>query len=461
MYRQKTMGLVWILVGICFLWDPVVGVVDLLPDVIGWMLVCIGVSALADMHDDLAQAQRNFRRMVWVGLGRVAAELLIFVFLENTREQLNPYEAPVWSLLFAFSFAVLELWFLLPASRSFWRGIARLSECGGARNSLASLDRHGRTLCDRMQRMTAVFLILHTVFAVLPEFAVLTVFREENVYSTAVYQFRNLFRFVAAGVSGIAGLLFLISWVRFFRNLRGETAWLESLRMRYEREILPDVGLLLRRRVGAGFLFFRIGLILLGNVSILYYEFMPDWGCVLLVLCGLLILGSLMKGSSLLVGVGLAVVAVGIPRTVLNIRYLQSFIPQDSLYLPVAYERYFPICVLASVEAVLTALFLGCLLFCLLRMAKDYLARGDALSGMSTARVLHVQRQKAGVIFGFVVLSAGAKIAEIFLQPIYGWIWLVQFVLSLVAFILFSGLLTDLSESIVGAFPMKEPKEQP
>ena len=89
-----------------------------------------------------------------------------------------------------------------------------------------------------------------------------------------------------------------------------------------------------------------------------------------------------------------------------------------SLYLPVAYERYFPICVLASVEAALTALFLGCLLFCLLRMAKDYLARGDALSGMSTARVLHVQRQKAGVIFGFVVLSAGAKIAEIFLQII-------------------------------------------
>lgn len=453
LYREKTMGFVWILAGICFLWDPVVGVVDLLPDFIGWLLVCIGISSLADMNDDLAQAQQNFRRMLWVGLGRVAAELLIHVFLENTRDQLNPYEAPVWSLLFSFSFAVLELWFLLPALRSFWRGIASLSECGGARNGLAAVNRRGKTLCDRMMRLSAVFIILHALFAVLPELAVLTVFRVENVYTTAIYQFRTLFRFVAAGISGVAGVIYLISWFRFFGRVRGEKVWLESLRVRYEREILPDVGLLLRRRLGAGFSFFRIGLVFLGNVSLLFYEFLPDWGCVLVVLCGALILGRLMQGGSLLIGLGLSVAVVGIPRTMLNVRYLGSYVPQDSLYLPEAYERYFPVCVLASVEAVLTALFVAGLIFCLLRMSKSYAVRGDAMLQMSAERILKAQRRRANVILVFVMLSAGAKIAEAFLQPMLGWIWLLQFALSMVAFALFGGFLTDLSESIGGAFP--------
>ena len=53
----------------------------------------------------------------------------------------------------------------------------------------------------------------------------------------------------------------------------------------------------------------------------------------------------------------------------------------------------------------------------------------------------------------FTMFSACAKIAEVFLQPRYGWIWLIQFALSMVVFVLFNGLLTDIAESVCGAFP--------
>ena len=446
--------------GICFLWDPIVGVADFLPDLIGWLFIIVGLSSLADMNDDLAAAQQSFRRMLWVGLARIAAELLVYVFLGNTADELNPYEASVWTLLLAFSLAVLEVWFLLPAFRSFWRGIATLSECGGARNSLATPDRGGKSLCDRMQRVTAVFVILHAVLTVLPELTVLSVFVQEGVYNTALFRFRELFRLGAGAVSGVAGLAFLIAWGRFYGAWCREVAWLESLRLRYEREVLPDTGLLLGRRVGAGFAFFRVGVLLSANLSILFFEFLPDWGCVLVVLCGCMILGNLLQGSSMLVGVGLSVAVVGVPRTLLNVRYLRSFVPRDSLYLPEAYERYLPVCILASIEAVLTALFVGCVLLCVIRMEKRFTASEDAISRMTAERDLQARRRRAGLIMLFVVLSAGAKIAEIFLQPRFGWIWMVQFALSMVVFALFSGLLTDVAESVHSAYQTEEKTER-
>lgn len=452
MYKRKDLGVSLLFLGVCFLWEPIVGLVDCLPDIIGWLLICVGVSALADLNDDLAAAQQQFRRMLWIALARIASELLIFVFLGNTSERLNPYESAVWTLVFSFGFAVLELWLLLPAVRDFWRGLSLLSECGGARNGLATPNRKGKSFCDRMQTLTLIFLVTRAVFAVLPEMSVLTVFQTENVYTTTWFRFRTLFRIAAGLVSGGVGVAWLVSCWRFLQAFLREVAWLDSLRARYVRDVLPNTALRLGRRTDAGFAFFRIGILLSANLSMLFYEFLPDWACVLVVLCGCLILGEVLQGSSMLIGVGLSVAVVGVPRTLLNVRYLRSFVPADSLYLPEAYERYFPVCVLAAIEAVLTALFLGCLLLCVLRMEKRFSSERDSLSRLSAERGRRALHVRALLIVVFAVLSAVAKIAEAFLQPQYGWIWLLQFSLSIVVFMLFGGLLTDVSESVVGGY---------
>ena len=287
----------------------------------------------------------------------------------------------------------------------------------------------------------------------MPEHSVLTVFRQENVYNTDFFRFRGLFRTVAGGISFVAGIVLLVFWSRLFSAWRKETAWLENLRARYEREVLPNTGLLIERRVGAGAMFFRVGVLLSANISIMYYEFLPDWGCVLIVLCGCLILGKLMQGSSMLVGVGLSLAAVGVPRTLLNVRYLRSFVPKDAAWIPEAYERYFPVCVLSAIEAVLTALFVCCLLLCLIRMSVRFSQAGDAIARVVSRRELTSRYRKAGCIMIFAMLSAGGKIAETLLQPRYGWVWLIQFTLSMVVFVLFNGFLNDIAESIRVAYP--------
>ena len=98
-----------------FLFNPTVGVQDLLPDVLGYLFLFIGLSVLADLSDSAAEAQRAVRAMIWVGAGQLLANALTNGLLQDSTMKLNPYEQPVLTLLFAFVRLVLEWYFMLPA----------------------------------------------------------------------------------------------------------------------------------------------------------------------------------------------------------------------------------------------------------------------------------------------------------------------------------------------------------
>ncbi len=448
MYKTKNFGFTAILVGVCFLCDPIIGLLDFLPDLVGWILICIGISSLADLNDDLMTAGTCFCKMLLVGIGRILAELLVSVFLNRMSESLNPYETAVWTLLLSFALAVIEICLLLPAFRSFWHGIATLSECSGNPNALTLPDRKGRTLCEKMQAVTTAFVIFRAVLSVLPETVTLTVFAGENTYNTSLYQFRGLFRTASAILVGIAGLLFLIAWIRFYIAVKKETAWLFGLREKYEREVLPKTEMLRNRKIDSAFSFFRIGILLSTNLSLLYYEILPDWLAVSILLVGCFLLGNLMQNRPPLTAVGAVTVMVGIVRTVFQVRYLKNYIPKDALHLPEAYESYFPVCVSATAEAILTALFIIVLTICILKIAMNLLPADDGIGKTVERRDRRFGNCRAILVSVFACLSAVAKIAETFLQAKYGWIWLVQTALSIITFAIFSGLLGNIQDKV-------------
>ena len=58
----------------------------------------------------------------------------------------------------------------------------------------------------------------------------------------------------------------------------------------------------------------------------------------------------------------------------------------------------------------------------------------NVISRMSAERDMQARRRRANLIMIFTMFSACAKIAEVFLQPRYGWVWLIQFALSMVVY---------------------------
>ena len=112
---RKNLGLGLVCASFLFLFNPVVSVVDILPDFIGYLLLCTGITQLADMNYHLEEALRYFRRMILVSLLQLFSIFFAFGFTTGR-------ERPTVLLLFAFTFAAIEIIFLSHAYNQFFEG---------------------------------------------------------------------------------------------------------------------------------------------------------------------------------------------------------------------------------------------------------------------------------------------------------------------------------------------------
>ena len=58
-YSMKK-SLFWLIPALCFLFNPNIAVIDVLPDFIGYIFLCLALSEIADLNDDLAEAKTAF-----------------------------------------------------------------------------------------------------------------------------------------------------------------------------------------------------------------------------------------------------------------------------------------------------------------------------------------------------------------------------------------------------------------
>lgn len=462
MLSNRKLGFGLLVAAGCFLWNPVLGVMDILPDAIGYLLLLLGLSRLADLDrsEQLLDSQKAFRAMLWVGLGQILAELLVDVVLRKSSESLNQYEQPMWVLLFSFVLLVFQWYYLLPAWRRFFSGLSALAQFHGG--TVLLREKRGRTWCERMAKASGRFVVLHSLLTLLPELTVLTSFEYDDgnpFFSFDWFSYANPLRTGAAVISGVIGVIWLVRYLRFMRLAASDTPWREQLCREYEEEVLSNSGLLLHRRMNAALTFFRVGSVFFINLSLMYYSVLPDWFCALLFFCGLLMLGGLVEKRLPCVAAGLLLIGVGTARSALNMRYLKEFVPRDALYLPNAYQQYLMVQILSVLEAILLVVFVLLVVRALAAMAGRYALAyaaqrpaGSEWSAELSALRLH---KRTIPVWVFLALSLAAKICEIFLQQTYGWMWMVQFVHSFIASLCFAGFLTQLSEEMTTCCPVK------
>ena len=90
------MGFGYFIAGFLLLANPIVHVVDILPDFLGFLLICKGLSKLSYLHSGFSSARELFFRLALVELVRIAC--LGFI----------PYTAGSALTLFAFVFGVVD-----------------------------------------------------------------------------------------------------------------------------------------------------------------------------------------------------------------------------------------------------------------------------------------------------------------------------------------------------------------
>lgn len=265
----KTFGIAFLLAAPFFLFNPEIIYMDIMPDIIGYLLILAGIRRLRDICPHIEESYLKFRNMLVVSAVRLLSMFWIF--------SVNQYERPTLMLLFTFSFGVIEIIWLIPGWNSLLDGFVYLA---GTRGGTAPLRKGRKTASytDSIKRFTAVFIVIKAVLTALPEFSVMS----EQLYDDAVmdwYRFIGLFRGAAALVIVVFGVIWLVRVVRYFIALIKDREFMCGLHTKYNTEILPKAGFFVRRGISSAMMMFCAAALLTLDISVDRVNLFPDVIC--------------------------------------------------------------------------------------------------------------------------------------------------------------------------------------
>ncbi len=275
---KKYMGLGGIAFAFLFFFNPNLHVIDLLPDFIGYILLCRALTRLADLNESIDSALTLFRRMVFIDAGKWLAVLWIFGLAA-------PNERSSSMLLWTFVFSVLELIVLIPAYSKLFEGVTQFGYFYSDEAIFGSREGNVRkSNTDRIRNLTVGFVILKSALTVLPEFTDLTsTSYDENASAVLnLHQYIGYFRFLAALPILVVGLVWLLRVSSYFRRLRRDDALMEGLQRDYEEKILPKKGRFIRRDFGLACFLLLVALILGLDLRLDQKNILPDFLSVIL-----------------------------------------------------------------------------------------------------------------------------------------------------------------------------------
>lgn len=374
---RKRMGFLLIALSPLFLWNPdVFSVFDLLPDVIGYILLSLGMSSLSYLNHHFEESAKRFHRMVAISAARLAFVLVLFGLVSDV-------DRPTTMLLGNFVFGVLELMTLLPAYSHLFEGLIYAGARTGVGESVfrptaasrlwsliikrrSEFDERNTavTVTESFSFTTAVFAVLKVVLNVLPEFSVLTE-NSEKVANLYVYVW--WFRVLAMLIGTVVGLVWLMLALRYFGRVLRDREFVDGLRAQYMRDIYPNKDLFVAKRYKLGSFFLLLGIMLSIDLPMDFVNILPDVLCALCLMAGVIALRHYAPSWKVSVAMLTAYAIESGVEWFWQIRYfkIEEYTIQAALNGAEATDAHIVAVVLSAIGAVLFVLsvlsVLGCL----------------------------------------------------------------------------------------------------
>ena len=402
--------------GLCFLWNPLVNVIDLLPDCVGWLLLAAGLTRFSYLREEIS----DIRKKAWI-LCLISVCKLLPMYWSVRGASVYPLAAePTMVLTYAGCFGLAELFLGLPVLRAVINAFASL---GLRYDSPASGRRVGH-----LRRLTVWFFLIRTANSILPELVYLrsTEYLGNVVYGVVIdiRDYRPYLIIFFGTIAGIVGLCWLTAFLRYLSGIRKDDTFRAGLCAEEEeqREEIVRLSTLERFRTSFGMLF-------LGSVFFCYLSFekinvLPDAVGVLLVLIGVFLLrrhipvpGAFRAGGIIAL---LVTLPYGVLRTVSSISTPVSWSYRVSDYLSGNIEitaekteqlrQQYLLLGASCAETLVLILFFGLLLSALRGLDSLTFADGVTLYDSMTADMRENEKRayarKPKICFAFFVLSA-------------------------------------------------------
>ncbi len=216
---KKNIGFSLMIAAFFFLFEPSCGLIDIIPDIIGYSILCMAIINLSDINDRISSAFKSFRLGILFSLLRAITYILLEnVFIDD--------EQSVGLLLFVFIFAVCELVWIMPGYKSLFDGLISLGIFEGGEAVYRKRRERGRNATEKLKALTIVFLITKNVVWMIPE---LTTLRENTSY-----EFVDIMRVLSILLTLPISLTWLISMTVYLVRIIKDRPFIEALEKKYK-----------------------------------------------------------------------------------------------------------------------------------------------------------------------------------------------------------------------------------
>ena len=443
--QRKNLGIGLLLIGAFFLFEPTMaGVLDLLPDAIGCLLMMLGLRALADLDDYMESAITMFKRMLIVGTCRFFSAFWLFGFC-------TPKERPVTTLLIAFVAGVFELIFLTSAFKAMFDGFLYL---GSRHGGTAMFGDQQKNATAHIWKVTLVFIIAKAVITALPEFSSLTLSSYDDMSPLRfLYNYISLLRTFAIIILIPIGLFWVISFYRYIRSILRDEPFISALTEKYKADVLPRTDIFLRRAIGAGTIILSIGICFSIDIYIDYISLLPDFLCPIILLIGFALLKPYI-GKNIHVPICAAAHMITSAAVFFySVYFYDHFTMSLALFSEKALLAYYTFCILKVTDS----LFFGAMMLSLLPSIRHIIVNYTGFAPLNVAnfnsedklkQVHGMLNKRVTLISIFSVAAAIGSILYILLVRHADFIWLIEFSLCLTLVIYLIGTLRAICEEV-------------
>lgn len=271
----------FIALGVIFIANPVFGVTDILPDLLGCLFLWIGLTELSCVEGRIDTARNRL-----LGLAAVEGiKLLLTPSLNGSAVSSDMLAATAF-------FGVIECLLLILIINGLYEGLSYAVSRKGSGETLNVLE--------GAKVLAIVFAVLRTVFTVIPELAAIFELAAHSDISNAELYYtiaglKNYFHLLN-GVTVLAiGIWWAVSTCNIFKKLRGDNLFVAGLQEAYTsgysgniaKRVSTNLKLCCRMAVIALVFLFTLDL---GNHSVL-----PNFVCTAVLLVALALLGAPLK----------------------------------------------------------------------------------------------------------------------------------------------------------------------
>lgn len=458
------MGFYLILAGVIFLFNPVVCIYDVIPDLIGFILIFLGLKKSAIAFPPIEKNRREFARLIWLGAIKLVASVLMFFASQKTADD----DATVLTITFVCFIA--ELVFFIPAMRGLMHSIAYLGERCDGKMPFKKLK--------GITTYTTIFLFLRSFLPVVPEFFTLSDYRVNNFYDYFRHIYRTGFTVISVILQLVLGIIWLVVIIKYLRRIIKEADFVKRCEDKFEVEFEADRFVFVRRSLMLGLMIvmwaFALNLDFYAalNDRSVYYEssnlvssVITDWGmvnlipdalCALLVFIGFIVLIKQCSNKITLFISNAVYFAASLVSYIKELEFNSKFVMDDLIYYREAEALYNEVIIFNAIKGFTLIVFLFFVTKNLISMVKAH--TGQQIMNeynKKNARLNYIQnelKRKLWFAFGAGVLSAAVSVYCVAGMPYVRILWMVDMSLTAVHVIILVSAISSMRKEIFAKY---------